>query len=144
MPEGTLDRAGGGSGGDADSLNGKSRVEHLVDSPNGTPMVAELADTESVEITVAVPDGETLKVYRWGVYRVPTGDAPTSLQVQLLDDSDTVQASANTTDNESTSAASPVASHTNASGSESIFKLRLDNATGSTEDVGGHFAYVVE
>lgn len=138
--EGTLER----SGSDARQLSGKSWIEHLVDSPNGTPMVAELADTESVEITVAVPDGETLKVYRWGVYRVPTGDAPAGLQVQLLDGADTVQASANTTDNESTDSASPVASHTNASGSESIFKLRLDNATGSTEDVGGHFAYVVE
>lgn len=132
---------------DAKRLTGKSRVEHLVDSPNGTPPIALLEDTESVEITVVVPDGETLKVYRWGVYNIANGTAPTGLRAELLDGGDTVQANENTTDTESTDPASPVVSHTNSSGSPSVFKLRAYNATGNNytiDGVGGHFSYIVE
>jgi hypothetical protein len=132
---------------DAESLTGKSRVEHLVDSPNGTPPIALLDDTESVEITVVVPDGETLKIYRWGVYKISDGTAPTGLRAELLDGDDTVQANDNTTDTESTDPASPVASHINSSGAPSVFKLRVYNATGNnytTDGVGSHFAYIVE
>jgi len=123
----------------------KSRIQDLVDSPNGHVPTALLEDTESVEISVPVPDGETLKVYRWGAYLLSDGTAPTGLQVQLLDGGDTVQASENTTNTENTS--SPVASYGNATGSLSIFKLRVNNATGNaytTDGVGGMFAYVVE
>ena len=90
-------------------------------------------------------DGETLKVYRWGAYKISDGTAPTGLEVQLLDGGDTVQASENTVDTEDT--ATPVASFGNATGSRSIFKLRINNATGNnytTDGVGGLFAYVVE
>jgi hypothetical protein len=131
----------------AERLVGKSRVEHLVDSPNGTPPIALLEDTESVEITVVVPDGETLKVYRWGGYKIADGTAPPGLRAELLDGGDTVQANENTTDTESTDPASPIASHTNSSGSLSVFKLRAYNATGNsytTDGVGSHFAYIVE
>ena len=123
----------------------KSEVQNLVDSPNGHVPTALLEDTESVEISVPVPDGENLKVYRWGAFKISDGTAPTGLQVQLLDGSDTVQASENTVNTENTS--SPVASYGNATGSLSIFKLRVDNATGNaytTDGVGGLFAYVVE
>jgi len=123
----------------------KSRKQDLVDSPNGNVPTALLEDTESIEISVPVPDGESLKVYRWGAYLISDGSAPTGLQVQLLDGGDTVQASENTSNTESTG--TPVASHGNASGSLSIFKLRIDNATGNsytTDGVGGLFAYVVE
>jgi len=123
----------------------KSQIQDLVDSPNGNLPTALLEDTESIEISVPVPDGESLKVYRWGAYKIADGTAPTGLQVQLLDGGDTVQASENTVNTENTS--SPVASHGNASGSLSIFKLRIDNATGNnytTDGIGGLFAYVVE
>jgi hypothetical protein len=123
------------------------RIEDLVDSPNGTPPIALLDDTESIEITVPVADGETLKVYRWGNYKIADGTAPTGLDVELLDGGDTVQASANVVDDESTDPASPVASYQNASGSVSIFKLRSKNSTGNnytSKGVGSHFAYIVE
>lgn len=116
----------------------------LANSPNGHIPSASLADTESAEISVLVPDGQTLTVYRWGVYKIADGTAPTGLEAQLLDGSDTVQASENTTDSENTS--SGVASHSNSSGSASIFKLRADNDTGSdftTDGVGAFFAYEV-
>jgi len=123
----------------------KSEVQNLVDSPNGDVPTALLEDTESVEISVPVPDGETLKIYRWGAYLISDGTAPTGLQVQLLDGGDTVQASENTQNTENTS--SPVASYKNATGSLSVFKLRVNNGTGNgytTDGVGGLFAYVVE
>ncbi len=132
---------------DRRAFTSPARIRELVDAPNGTPPNALLEDTESVEITVAVPDGETLKVYRWGAYEVGGGTAPAGLQAQLLDGGDTVQASENTVDTESTDPAAPVASHTNSSGSASIFKLRANNATGNaytTNGVGSHFAYIVE
>jgi hypothetical protein len=123
------------------------RIRELVDAPNGTPPIALLEDTESVEITVPVPDGQTLMVYRWGAYKIADGTAPAGLDVQLLDGADTVQASANVVDEESTDPAAPVASYTNTSGSTSIFKLRSKNATGNNytaDGVGAHFAYIVE
>jgi hypothetical protein len=132
---------------DSELLAGKSRVQHLVDSPNGTPPIALLEDTESIEITVPVADSETLKVYRWGNYKIADGTAPAGLDVQLLDGGDTVQVSANVVDAESTDPSNPTASYTNASGSVSIFKLRSKNSTGSnftTDGVGSHFAYIVE
>jgi hypothetical protein len=131
----------------AERLAGKTRIEHLVDSPNGTPPVALLEDGESVEVTVVVPAGEALKVYRWGAYTIADGTAPTGLDVRLLDGSDTVQASENTTDTESTDTTAPVASYMNSSGSPSVFKLRANNATGNTytmDGVGAHFAYIIE
>jgi len=123
----------------------KSHIQNLVDSPNGNVPTALLEDTESVEISVPVSDGKTLKVYRWGAYKISDGTAPTGLQVQLLNGGDSIQASENTVDTESVS--SPVASHGNATGSLSIFKLRVNNGTGNaytTDGVGGIFAYVVE
>jgi len=123
----------------------KSRVQDLVDSPNGHIPVVLLEDTESAEITVPVPDNETLKVFRWGGYKISDGTAPTGLDVELLDGSDTVQATENTVNTENIT--TPVASHGNTSGSLSIFKLRIANDTGTnytTDGVGAMFAYVVE
>jgi hypothetical protein len=122
-------------------------VARLVDSPNGMVQNAVLDDGESTEVSIPVDDGESLKVYRWGAYKVTDGTTPTDLDVELLDGSDTVQATANTGDSESTDASNPVASHTNSSGSTSIFKLAIANDTGSTiadPGVGGIFAFVVE
>lgn len=122
-------------------------VEQLVDSPNGHVPTALLGDTESAEISVPVPDTETLKVYRWGVYKIGDETAPTGLQAQLLDGGDTVQASANTTNTESTDPATPIASYQNSSGSLSVFKLRANNATGNdytVDGVGAVFGYMVE
>jgi hypothetical protein len=122
-----------------------TEIQRLVNSPNGNVPTALLDDGESVEITTPVPDGETLSVYRWGAYTVAGGAAPSGLEAQLLDGSDTVQASENTVNTESTSGA--VASHTNTSGSVSVFKLRVNNSTGTaytTDGVSGIFAYAVE
>lgn len=117
----------------------------LIASPNGSLQTAALADGESSEITQPVPAGQTLTIYRWGGYTIPNGDAPSGLTVELLDDSDTVQASANTVDNSNTNG---VASYDNSSGTLSVFKLRVSNTTGTDytgtdEGIGAMFAYEV-
>ena len=129
---------------DDDNINLASLV---VENPE-LLQLTELADTESTEISIPVADGETLEVYRWGGYDANDGTAPTGLDVELLDGSDTVQASENTVNTEDKS--TPVASYTNSSGSQSIFKLRVYNGTGGTipstdgdPGVGAHFGYVV-
>lgn len=91
-----------------------------------------------------VPANATLEVYRWGAFTVSTHSAPSGLTVELLDGSDTVQASANTVDDRDP--ASAVVSSENMSGSSSIFKLRARDGTGSPIDdpgVGCHFGYRV-
>lgn len=125
------------------STSGFDRATFLVNSPNGNLQNVALDDTDTSEISVPVPDGETLTVYRWGAYQISDGTAPAGLVVQLLDGSNTVQASENTVNTENTSG---VASFTNSSGSVSIFKLAVDNGTGSTitdPGVGAFFAYEV-
>lgn len=110
---------------------------------------AELDDGESHEVPRRVENGETLKVYRWGAYNADTSDAPTGLDVELLDDDDTVQASSNTANEQD--GENPVASHENTSGTVSTFVLRVKNDTGepigdgdAERGVGMHFGYVVE
>lgn len=128
---------------DANDALDFDEIQHLVDHPDRAG-VKLLEDTESYDISVPVPDGETLEVYRWGVWKVADYTAPAGLQVQLLDDSDTTQASANTTNNQATG--SPVASLANSSGSASLYKLRITNGTGgalTTDGVDGHFGYRV-
>ena len=125
---------------DIDSLD---VPELVVDQPEVLP-ITELEDTESVELPIVVQDAETLEVYRWGAFDVSDGSVPTGLDVELLDDSDTTQASENTRDSSSTS--TPVASYQNSSGTVSIFKLRAKNDTGSAIDspgVGSQFGYRV-
>ena len=106
--------------------------------------ITELGDGESIEIPVRVSDGEALHVHRWGAYDVADGTAPTGLDVELLDGTDTVQMSENTVDTHDDRI--PVVSHENTSGSTSVFKLRAKNTTGSVIDspgVGAHFGYLV-
>lgn len=106
--------------------------------------IARLDDTESIEIPVRVPDTQTLEVYRWGAFDASDGTAPAGLTVELLDGADTVQVSANTANNQSKS--TPVASHSNSSGSASIFKIRAKNGTGAginTPGVGMVAGFVV-
>jgi hypothetical protein len=115
----------------------------MAETPDQLPLT-ELADGDSIEITVVVDDQETLEVYRWGAYDASDGSTPTGLDVELLDGGDTVQASENTQDNSDKT--SPVASHQNTTGSTSIYKLRAKNGTGSAIDspgVGAHFGFVV-
>lgn len=115
----------------------------VVEEPDRPP-ISQLDDGDSFEIPVRVPDGSTLEVYRWGAYDAADGSTPTGLDVELLDGSDTVQVAQNTANSEDASA--PVASHTNSSGSLSIFKLRAKNDTGSGIDspgVGTHFGFRV-
>lgn len=122
-------------------------VARLVDSPNASIVNAALDTGDSAEVSIPVADGETLKVYRWGAYQISDGATPVDLDVELKDGADTVQATENTGDTESTDSTTPVASHTNASGSVSIFKLAVANDTGSNiadPGVGAFFAYVVE
>lgn len=117
--------------------------QEAADNPYQIPIVA-LEDTESVEIAVPVGDTETLEIYRWGAYKVADGTAPTGLDVELLDGSDTVQASENTNDTRDPS--TPIASYENTSGSASVFKVRAHNETGGALDAPGvscHFGTVV-
>lgn len=116
----------------------------VVERPQRNPIVA-LDNGESVEIAIEVPDQDTLSVYRWGAFDASDGSVPTSLDVQLKDGSDTVQASANTGNKENKSSA--VASYQNTTGSSSIFKLAANNGTGSainSPGVGSHFGWRVE
>jgi len=122
---------------------GFDEAQWVTDHPD-VPPIAELEDTESIELPIVVNDTETLEVYRWGAYDASDGTATTGLDVELLDASDTVQTSANTADNRNSS--TPVASYQNTSGTTSIFKLRAYNGTGSAIDtpgVGCHFGYTV-
>ena len=115
----------------------------VVDHPERPP-IAELNDTQSIEIPVRVPDGSTLEVYRWGAFDASDGTAPTGLTAELLDGGDTVQASENTANTQNRS--SPIASHSNSSGSASIFKLRAYNGTGNainSPGVGSVFGFRV-
>jgi hypothetical protein len=103
-----------------------------------------LENGESIEIPVRVDHGATLEVYRWGAFAISDGTAPTSLDVELLDGGDTVQASENTSDTQDND--TPVASYKNSSGPLSIFKLRAKNDTGDAIDnpgIGSHFGYMV-
>jgi DNA replication initiation complex subunit (GINS family) len=125
-------------------------VDHaaaLIDSPNGHIGTADLPASESAELTVRLADGEAIFIYAWGGYTVPSGTAPSGLQVQLIDPSGTTQASENTV---WTANASGVASYTNSSGGVQIMRLRVDNSTGTnyTSDAGNdgvaaQFAYEV-
>lgn len=122
-------------------------VQRLVDSPNGHIMNVVLDNGDSAEIPVPVPDGEDIKVYRWGSYRISDSTSPNGLVVRLKEGDDTVNTSDGAIDKESTDPASPVAQHTNNTGSLSIMKLAVNNGTGSTiadPGVAAHFAYVVE
>lgn len=122
-------------------------VSELVNSPNGHIMNAVLDDGDSAEISVPVLNGKTLEVFRWGGYKIADGTAPSSLKVQVKDGTDTVDASANTVNTQSTDPASPVASVSNGSGSLSVFKMAVNNGTGSTipdPGVGAVFGYRVK
>lgn len=118
-------------------------VRRLVDSPNVTIEEQSIGSAAETRVTIQVANGETLKVYRWGAYQTSDGAAVTDLDVELQDGADTVQATANTADNESTDPATPVASHTNSSGSTSLFKLAIANDTAGAITAGGFFAYAV-
>jgi hypothetical protein len=101
------------------------------ENPDRLP-IAELDDEESIE------------VYRWGAYDISDATAPTGLDVELLDGSDTVQASTNTVDDEDDE--NPLAEHTNGSGTTQAFKLRAINETGDAIDnpgVAAHFGFRV-
>jgi len=125
----------------SDDGDGTATVQSLgVDSPKVFTR-AELNDTESIEHDIPVNDTETLTIYRWGVHRTSDDTAPTGLDVELVDAGDAVQTAANTVDNENSSG---ITSLSNSSGSLSIYTVRLYNGTGSTEEVAGHFAYIVE
>ena len=120
------------------------QVESVVNSPDMFQFT-ELDNGESTEIGIPVPSNATLAVYRWGGYRVSDHTAPTGLDMELLDGADTVQVAANTTDNSDLT--TPVASHTNSSGSASLFNLRVQNDTGGAIDspgVGSHAGWRVE
>lgn len=121
-------------------------VSRLVDSPNGTIENVALSDGDSAEITIPVVDGETLEVFRWGAYRIDDGTTPGGLDMQIKDGGDAVQASENTGNTESTDPSAPVASHQNASGGVSIFKIAVNNGTGgeiADPGVGAFAAYQV-
>lgn len=122
-------------------------VSRLVDSPNASIANAVLDDGDSAEVSVPVPDTETIKIYRWGAYKISDGTTPTDLDMELKDGSDTVQTTENTGDTESTDPATPVTSHTNGTGSVSIYKIAVSNDTGGTiadPGVGAFAAYIVE
>lgn len=124
-----------------------TEIEQLVEHPDRKQAV-ELDNGDSHEIPVIVPDGARLEVYRWGAYNGDELTAPTGLDVELLDEDDTVQETANTVDDKDID--TPVASHENTTGSDQVFVLRCKNDTGDVigdgdddRGVGMHFGYRV-
>lgn len=114
----------------------------VADAPNGNVQTVELEDTESTEISVAIPPGEAIRVYRWGCYNISNSTAPSGLKVQLLSDDDTVVFSENTVNSRDTTG-DGVAWYQNDSSSLEVCKLSIKNTTGSTSQVGGFFGYIV-
>jgi len=124
--------------------DGASWVRQIADTASYDPPALMMADEDVVDNPVRVPAGGTLKIYRWGAFLLADGTAPSGLEVQVLDGSDTVQANANTADQENRT--SPVVSVSNSSSSLSVFKLRTVNATGTdytTDGVGTLVDYEV-
>lgn len=148
VSEAVRDIAGGMAGAylthdDANDVIDTDEPKWLVDHPERPP-ITELGDTQSVEIPILVPNGSTLEVFLWGAFDVSDGSSPTGLTAELLDGADTVQASESTANNQD--ASTPVASHSNSSGSQSVFKLRAYNGTGAainSPGVGCAFGYRV-
>lgn len=114
----------------------------VADAPNGNIQTVELENGESTEISVTVPSGKSLTVYRWGCYNISNSTAPTGLEVQLLADDDTVIGSENTVDSRETT--NGVAWLENTGSGPDVYKLRVYNGTGNTHEVGGFFGYIVE
>lgn len=121
---------------------GSNEAVEVADAPNGNIQTVELENTESTEISVSVPPGKTLTVYRWGCYNITNSTAPTGLRVQLLADDDSVIESENTVNSRDT--LNGVAWSENTSSNMEVHKLRIYNGTGNTHQVGGFFGYIVE
>jgi len=130
----------------SEDLVGSRSIDYrdfVVDNPERLP-ITELNDGESIEIPIRVNEGDTVEVYRWGAFDASNAIAPTGLDVELLDGSDTVQTSENTSNTEN--GQTPVASYENTSGEPSVLKLRAKNTTGDAIDnpgVGVCFGFVV-
>jgi hypothetical protein len=120
--EGTTDTTSGGA----------SLAEVAARSPNAGGTYNLPADSQW-ERPVEIPPEGTLEVYRWGAKLVSDGSVPAGLEMRILDDSDTVQVSAETRLNQSTD--SPVATLENTSTTDTITaKIQAHNGTGS--DIG--------
>lgn len=129
----------------ADSLTVKGWVDRLVENPNATVETDSLTNGSVLREPVLVEGGETIEVYRWGAYQVTDGTAPSGLDVELLDDSDTVVESATTPDTASTDPTDPIAWFQNPNtGAPEVYKLRVANNTGgdiASPGVAGAFSY---
>jgi hypothetical protein len=124
------------------------RVSLVVSDPDRYA-AAELDDQESYEVPIQLPDGHRLAVYRWGAYDANDNSTPTGLVVELLNEDDVVQASANTNDEYNLS--EPIAWIGNQTGSMAVSILRVKNDTGSAIGdgdtdwgIGMHFGYLIE
>jgi len=62
-----------------------------VDNPARLP-IAELADSDSIELAIPTTNNELLEIYRWGSFDASTGSAPDGLYCDLLDGSDMLHA----------------------------------------------------
>lgn len=117
-------------------------VQDIINAPNYQFPNASLADTKHVRLPIPVQDSQTVTIYKWGC-RDSSGSTPSGLTIELWDESDTSQSSANTGNNENSNG---ITSLTNSSGSLSYYWLVLKNATGSDysdPDFATGFASVV-
>lgn len=128
---------GGGTGGTG------TVAADLIGSPNLNIQYSELSSSTAIKQPVSMADGETLTIYAWGV-RDTDGNTPSGLEVRLVDNSGTIQASANTAWTENTNG---VTSWTNTSGGRVDAKLSVYNGTGTAytdpDGVGAQFGYEV-
>lgn len=102
---------------------------------NANPAVSErveIPNTETYEIPIPVPDGQTLTVEAWGLIEEDRSALPSGLTMQLWNDSDVTVTSESTT-----YTASPAsASITNSSVTVSWYKIVAHNNTGTDYMLG--------
>ena len=104
-----------------------------VPKPNGVIQTVGLEPDESTELSVPVMDGETVTVYRWGGYTIPSMNVPSGLEVQLVDSDGTVVSSDETSN---TVNSDGIVSYENSSGSAEIVMLTIKNNTDTAYDSG--------
>lgn len=118
--------------------NGNKMSSLLQQAPNDSIKFSSIPGGDHVGIPVVIPAGKTLHVHLWGA-RTDTETTPSGLTVELFDETNTTSIKS-----ENTKRTADESLATLSAGSSDIdATLRLDNATGSSQDAGAFFGYEV-
>jgi hypothetical protein len=101
---------------------------NLIENPTKSGSI-NIEDGEDFQFTRRVPDGSAFEVYTWGAYNSDTGSV-SNILIELVDGSGVAQRSDTTSGSQGR--VDPIADLTNDTGSESTYKIRVTNNTGST------------